>query len=96
MKKEDKIILSLSFAVLVSVLIASVITNIRQDAEIKDLRHRLWVYNWSPTIDQRTIENITYHFVLIGDYVAFVSPNATEAMQWAIDYSEEWGWVWER
>lgn len=81
-------ILAFSIVVLVSILTISVFINIQQDAEKKGLQHQLWICNL-PNVKKYTIENITYHFVEIGQGVVFVSRNATEAIQWAIDYIEE-------
>ena len=94
--KGSTVILICSVVLLTSLLTVSIAINIMQDIEKKSLHHQQWVYNWSPNVQQFTFKNVTYHCVIVTREMVFVSTNATEAIQWALDYTDKWSWIWER
>ena len=51
--------------------------------------------NWEPSIGQLQINGTMYYVVNVGHYPKFATTNLTEAVEWAMNFTKEWGWIWK-
>jgi uncharacterized membrane protein len=88
--------LILCFVGVTLIIVGQQLTILGLQRELNYSEEMRWIGNFAPSIEQKIINGTSYYFVSISNSVKFVSENASEATQYALDYTEEWGWVWQK
>jgi hypothetical protein len=89
MNEKTKAIIALVLAM--SLFFGSVALIKYHDGVLDAHHNEIWRLNWEPSIGNLRINGTTYYIVSVGDDPAFATTNMTEATEWAMNFTKEWG-----
>ncbi len=93
MNEKLQILITIVLAMSVTFTIIALIDYHREI--MKTHHNEVWRLNWEPSIGNLRINGTTYYIVCVGDDPAFVTTDMIEAVEWAMNFTKEWGWVWK-
>ena len=88
-------ILVVSSLLVTLVLFGSFVLDMHHKNLVEDQKKKAWRLNWIPSINSLRINGTLYYVVVTNDRAVYADTDFGEAVEWAMNFTEEWGWVWK-